>query len=199
MAVCSWCDGEMETADSCSVDAFHRNGRRFHMVPFGAEPDRRTSVDRCGDCGVTRGGWHHPGCDVQPRPACGRQLISCGCQFDEDEVDASDLPTESLGVDGNGQLIERMWLGDQEVIIHREDVPASDVTTVHGLPCTTALRTVIDIAPEVATSHLEEILEDCLDRGLFTVEEALRRINEPDMADRRGAELLRLALPPSGR
>ena len=117
--------------------------------------------------------------------------MTCGCLFDEDETDTSDLPTEPLGVDGNGQLIERMWLGDQEVIIHREDVPETDVTTVRGIRCTTPLRTAIDLAPELEPAHLEEIVEDCLERGLFTVEEALRRINEPDMVDRRGAQLLR--------
>jgi hypothetical protein len=120
--------------------------------------------------------------------------MSCGCLFDED---ASDLPTEPLGVDGNGQLIERMWLGDQEVIIHRDDYPETDITTVRGIRCTTPLRTAIDLAPELEPSHLEEIVQDCLERGLFTVDEALRRINEADMVDRMGAELLRRALPPS--
>jgi hypothetical protein len=198
MAVCSWCIGEMETAISCTVAAFHRDGRRFHMVPFGDEPGRRTSSDRCGDCGVTRGGWHHPGCDLQRCPACGRQLISCGCLFDEDGPDASDLLGEPLGVDGNGLLTERMWLGEHEVIIHRGDVPETDITTVRGIRCTTALRTVIDLAPEVEASHLEEMVQDCLERGLFTVEQASLRLAEPDMVGRRGAELLRRALPPFG-
>jgi hypothetical protein len=198
MAVCSWCNGEMATAISCVVDAFHRNGRRFDMLRFGDEPGRRTSRDRCGDCGVVRGGWHHPGCDLQPCPACSRQLLSCGCRFDEDGPDASLSLAEPLGVDGNGVPTERMWIGDQEVIIHRDDVPESDITTVHGIRCTTALRTVIDVAPDVPASHLEEIVGDCLERGLFTVEEASRRLAEPDMIGRRGAELLRRALPPSG-
>jgi hypothetical protein len=57
---------------------------------------------------------------------------------------------EPMGVDGNGQLTERMWLGEQEVIIHRGDVPETDITTVDGIRCTTALRTVIDVAPSVA-------------------------------------------------
>jgi hypothetical protein len=47
----------------------------------------------------------------------------------------------------------------------------------------------------VESSHLEVIVQDCLERGLFTVEEASRRA-EPDMIGRRGAELLRRALPP---
>jgi hypothetical protein len=197
MAICEWCHGEMTVATSCSVNAFHRNGRRFHMVPFGDESGRPTSGDRCGDCGVSRGGWHHPGCDLQPCPACGRQLISCGCRFDEDETDASDLLTEPLGVDGNGLLTERMWIGEQEVVVHRGDYPESDITTVEGLRCTTALRTVIDIAPDITASHLEEIVEDCLERGLFTTTEASKRLAEPDMIGLRGADLLRRVLPPS--
>jgi hypothetical protein len=123
--------------------------------------------------------------------------MSCGCLFDEDGPDVGELVGEPLGVDGNGLLTERMWIGDDEVIIHRGDVPESDITTVHGIRCTTALRTVIDLAPEVTASHLDEMVQDCLERRLFTVEEALRRIAEPDMLGRKGAELLRRALPPS--
>jgi hypothetical protein len=197
MAVCEWCHGEMTMPISCTVDAFHRNGRRFLMVPFGAEPGRRTSGDQCGDCGTIRGGWHHPGCDLQRCPVCGRQLISCGCRFDEDETDASELRGEPLGVDGNGLLTERAWVGGQEVIIHRGDYPETDITTVKGIRCTTALRTVIDVAPEITASHLEEIVRDCLERELFSIEEALQRLGEPDMVDRPGAELLRRALPPA--
>ncbi len=85
-------------------------------------------------------------------------------------------------MDGNGLLTERMWLGENEVVIHRDDVPETDITTVDGIRCTTALRTVIDVAPDVAASDLEVIVRDCLERGLFTVEEASRRLAEPDMS-----------------
>lgn len=197
MAVCDWCHGEMETAASCCVDALHRNGRRFDMIPFVDESGRRTSSARCGDCGVLRGGWHHPGCDLQDCPACGGQLLSCGCRFDEDDADVGLSLAEPLGVDGNGLLTERTWIGDTEVVIHRDDVPETDITTVHGFRCTTALRTVIDLAPEVAALHLEMMVRDCLERRLFTVEQAWRRVAEPDMVDRRGAQLLRRVLPPS--
>ncbi len=101
---------------------------------------------------------------------------------------------EPLGVDGNGLLTERMWFGEQEVVIHRGDVPETDITTVDGIRCTTALRTVIDLAPEVSASHLERMVRDCLERGLFTLEEARRRVAEPDMIGRRGAEALRRVL-----
>lgn len=197
MAVCSWCQGEMETVISCTVDAFHRDGRRFEMISCGDEPGRQMGGERCGDCGVMRGGWHHLGCDLQRCPACGGQLLSCGCLFDEDEIGASHSIAEPLGVDGNGQLTERVWLGGQEVIIHRADYPETDITTVKGIRCTNALRTVIDVACEISASHLDDIVEDCLERQLFTVEEALRRLAEPDMVAHRGADMLRRALPPS--
>jgi hypothetical protein len=75
--------------------------------------------------------------------------------------------------------------------VHYDDIPEKDLTTVDGIRCTTALRTVIDSAPEVDANNLELMVRDCLDRELFTVEEALARIAEPDMAHRRGAQLLR--------
>ena len=89
---------------------------------------------------------------------------------------------------------ERKWLGGQEVIVHYDDVPETDITTVGGIRVTTALRTVIDIAPDVDAAHLDEIVHDCLKRKLFTVAEALARIAEPDMVHRPGARLLGRAL-----
>jgi len=105
--------------------------------------------------------------------------------FDDDPT------SEPYGVDGNGVPTERRWVGDLPVIVHQELVPESDVTVHRGIRCTTPLRTVIDIAPDLSRAHLAEVIVDCLDRRLFTVEEARRRLAQPDMATRRGAELLR--------
>lgn len=96
--------------------------------------------------------------------------------------------------DRNGSLTEHRLLGGQEVIVHYEDIPENDVTTVGGIRCTTALRTVIDIAADVDRAQLDRIVRDCLDRQLFTAEEARARLAEPDMANRRGADLLRRLL-----
>ena len=130
-------------------------------------------------------------------------MMTCDCRFDEDgpdedELDDDDGAGEPLMVDRDGLLIERRWVGGQEVIVHYDDIPASDVTTVSGIPCTTALRTVIDIASDVDLAHLETIVRDCLDRRLFTADEALHRLSQPDMATRAGAALLRRVLPGSG-
>ena len=79
MAVCSWCNNEMTTGASCTIAELHRLGIPFRLAP---------AARRCGDCGVSRGGLHHLGCDVQRCPACGGQLFSCDCRFDEDVLES---------------------------------------------------------------------------------------------------------------
>lgn len=101
MAVCSWCAQEMTTAATCTVGAFHQDGRHLELAPWGADPGWPTRGQRCGDCGVQPGGHHHPGCDVQRCPVCGRQMITCGCRFDEDGPEDPD-GLGAHGVDGDG-------------------------------------------------------------------------------------------------
>ncbi len=185
MAICHWCEREMRTARSCTVTQFHRQG-----IPV---PLRPSKARRCGDCGVARGGYHHPGCDLQRCPVCRGQLFSCGCRFDEDGPDPDDVASavELLGVDGNGVPVELHSVGGMDVVVHYDDIPESDITTVDGIRVTTPLRTVIDLAPELSDDELRRMVDHCLDRDMFTVEEAKRRIAEPDMQSRRGAHLLR--------
>jgi hypothetical protein len=64
---------------------------------------------------------------------------------------------------------------------HYDDTLESDITTVRGLRCTTRLRTVIDIAPQTSEPELKRMVRDCLDRGQFTIEEALARLAQADM------------------
>ena len=84
-------------------------------------------------------------------------------------------------LDPRGHLVERVQMDGQEVHLHYRDVPESDITTLHGVRLTTPLRTVIDIAPMVDGDQLELMVQDCLERGLFTIEEAWQRIAQPDM------------------
>ena len=84
MAVCTWCDREMLIADSCGVEVLHRGGVPVAMLPW--RPDR-AGPNRCHDCGVLPGGFHHPGCDEQRCAICGGQMLMCGCRFDEDGPD----------------------------------------------------------------------------------------------------------------
>ncbi|HNJ98744.1 MAG TPA: hypothetical protein PLV13_11500 [Ilumatobacteraceae bacterium] len=105
MVECHECHNEMTTGVSCTVDVLHQRGRAIALAPFRARVAGGSA--RCGDCGVADGGFHHPGCDLQSCPACGRQLLSCGCRFDEfedgeiddDVYEDPECDDEVLGVD----------------------------------------------------------------------------------------------------
>jgi hypothetical protein len=103
-------------------------------------------------------------------------------------------PDEDMWVDGNGVLTERRRLGGQDVIVHYDDLPDKDRTVVDGIPVTTALRTVLDLAVELSDRELERMIDDCLRRHLFTIEEGLARAAEPDMLIRSGAQRVRRLL-----
>ena len=105
-------------------------------------------------------------------------------------------PDDDFFVDANGCPTERVRDGGLEVIVHYDDIPEKDLTTVRGIPCTTALRTMIDIAPTTEPDELRAMVDDCLRRRLFTVDDALARCGELDMLRRPGAHLLRKLLSP---
>ena len=87
MAICVHCEREMTTAASCTVTTLH-----IGDTPFPMARHRRQGTGRCGDCGVEPGGYHHLGCDLASCARCGRQLLTCGCPFDE--LDGEDYEEE---------------------------------------------------------------------------------------------------------
>ena len=84
----------------------------------------------------------------------------------------------------------RVMLNGVHAIVHYDDLPESDLAVRDGIPVTTALRTAIDIAPDVGAADLEAIVRDWLRRGLFTEEQARHRLAQPDMVERPGALVL---------
>lgn len=90
MGRCEDCGQDMAAALTCVVDHLHQGGRPVMMVRYGKERRWPNPSKRCGDCGVGLGGYHHLGCDIQECPLCGRQLLSCGCAYDERERDQDD-------------------------------------------------------------------------------------------------------------
>lgn len=82
MAICNWCNGEMKKVDSCvgNDTVEYPDGTELKSTIYNGEYG-----PRCGDCNVAVGGHHHPGCDIEPCPKCGGQLISCGCLDQEEE------------------------------------------------------------------------------------------------------------------
>jgi len=88
MAICPTCRGEMLVARTCNGEPILIDGRPFDPIRFGKETDpwrRSAATRRCHDCGITRGGFHHPGCDMEECPDCGDQLLMCGCLDDPEE------------------------------------------------------------------------------------------------------------------
>src|SRR5262245_28686447 len=94
MAICNSSGAQMLTADDC---VWNRTGEDedwtiIPAIPFN--PECAEPGERCGDCGVAIGKYHHPGCDIEICPRCQCQLISCNCRVKESELElAAPLPS----------------------------------------------------------------------------------------------------------
>ncbi len=65
------------------------------------------------------------------------------------------------------------------VIVHRaENLPPADLTHIHGIAVTSALRTVLDLAALLDPLALELVIEDALRRQLFTIGQLRWRADE---------------------
>lgn len=66
--------------DAQRITTCWRDGRQMARVRYGEEIDDWGANEHpCGDCGVCKGAFHVPGCDVEQCPACGAQIIGCDC------------------------------------------------------------------------------------------------------------------------
>lgn len=82
MTECPFCDQTMSAAESCTKNAILYpvpDEREIHgvyrlAVTYGDEQDWEAQ-DACHDCGVSPGGYHHPGCDVEQSPITDEQLL----------------------------------------------------------------------------------------------------------------------------
>ena len=84
MATCDFCTREMLSADGCIPRLItYQTGERLPAIPYGAERHSDYAPSqRCHDCNVKPGEYHHPNCDMEECPRCGGQLISCHCKVE---------------------------------------------------------------------------------------------------------------------
>jgi hypothetical protein len=89
MSECNICHQDMLTAKGCTATRLAYKQpksamQRKERIRYGQE--RREAFvgvgsdgERCRDCGVHPGHYHHPGCDWEECPYCGGQLLGCFC------------------------------------------------------------------------------------------------------------------------
>jgi hypothetical protein len=79
MATCTTCGKDMlkKGKIGCLKEPIVIDGEKYDQVSYDGE--------KCHDCGVTNGKFHHSGCDMERCPKCHGQLISCGCLDDDEE------------------------------------------------------------------------------------------------------------------
>lgn len=78
---CPYCEAEFATGEGCTTSTIpFPDEVRVPAVRYGDENDQFAANEpRCPDCGVARGGYHHPFCEVERCPRCHGRLATCGC------------------------------------------------------------------------------------------------------------------------
>ena len=94
MAICKYCQQEMNASDGCVKMPVKTDDGFFDPIPYGGEQQHLKEAPapgqyhhgvligdppRCHDCGVLPGSYHHVGCDWEDCPRCHSQLQGCEC------------------------------------------------------------------------------------------------------------------------
>lgn len=93
------------------------------------------------------------------------------------------------------EVLTERWTrrpGHKGVVVHEAgDILDTDRASVEGLPVTSAVRTVLDLAAVSPPRRVEQAIEDGLRRRLFTSEQLGERFARFDRRGKRGLRILR--------
>lgn len=110
---------------------------------------------------------------------------------------AADLWRLRASTDGRIDVIATTHQrGDREVLVHRTTLGAGDITTCQGVPITTPLRTIVDLASCVPAHQLEPAIRQAVYRRLTTTTLLAEAVDQ--YGGRRGVRSLRRALASLG-
>ena len=74
MVICNQCGEDPKEVLSCVPRIIETTEGLVESVRDNRVPEE---IGICHDCGIERGGYHHPGCDMEGCPICGSQLLTC--------------------------------------------------------------------------------------------------------------------------
>jgi hypothetical protein len=69
----------------CGITHYaYDDGAEVERLPYGHDAEHWLELgiippERCRDCGVKLGGYHHPECCIERCPRCHGQQLCCGC------------------------------------------------------------------------------------------------------------------------
>ncbi len=69
---CKFCQKEIWGSKGCTFNEIKIDGEWHERLPYDG-------IDRCHDCGISSGHYHHLGCDMESCPVCYGQMIWCNC------------------------------------------------------------------------------------------------------------------------
>ena len=83
-ATCDYCHRKMGE-NGCKKHWYIIDGEEYEAVKFGDPMEKLPDdITVCHDCGAKLGEYHHPGCDMERCPKCGKQLIGFhGCDVSD--------------------------------------------------------------------------------------------------------------------
>jgi hypothetical protein len=141
-----------------------------------------------------------PGVYVAGEPSFEQRLRAACLWAGAEAVLSHGAAGRLLGLAGCGEAEPALTVPPQQhkrppgIRVHRAHVPAEDRRPVKGLPCTTAARTLVDLAGTLSEEDLAIAVEDAWRRKIAALDWVERRLRQLGSRGRPGTKALRRVL-----